>query len=985
MLQPMYRMLLLVLLLVASGPASAFAAPSEAELAASSMATLNRGQYSQAIQAAGELCALYPQSAIGYHIQAVAHLRLYAYRDAVALAERTLACNVSFVAAYEVMALASAELRDWASVRRTCKTGLSYDSQNRAFLALLDRARDGEISDRRSGVVVTLISLLAVVGLVLALRRYRNATDGLTSVAVLSIGGMVSFCLYHLFYFFSPFIWSFNDNVAPEEVLPLSQAYIYEYDGIEGYVLLAIMLLATMIPVFLIEGVQRVRRSNARRGLIALCGITFVAYIGSVGMYPPLASSGVSFGFAALSTVCLVLIAATLHQLRGTSDWLGLATAAALLIPVCFVSSEAIRILDYSYVLSPALRLLQGASLSDVYLQYDLLMSLVAAGWMKAGLPLESVELIGQLSMYIFFLGTYWFGLRFFGDRRLASILIVCLVAVRVYANIHSPSAILQVTSLRLDWWLLLLVLANRYGVHHWAVGMAIGALMLLHRNFGLLYLAAYLCLLCVLLLHALRMSAKDGQALRSRLRDTFTKQAVELRMNIAIIAGFAVATYLLYGGVVADSAVVYQRMGLGMIAISHSSFYWLMPLVYAMLATLLWYSANRLPERYVRTAWFALFLAITSSVYFFGRSHENNIINLSSILLFGVFILFDVVSQRDSGDIEQQDNQRGYLGSAALQFRRHRGMVLALLFTIGVGITYGDKIAEKATQQINGLRQGQWRYPFENATVDVSSVNSLVRDPRKVYILEYQRDFLYYYYGGYPQTGYLNPCNAWLVRSDFVDFLNGLLTSGYDIVAPTTQLSRDVISRLSYTTIRERNGVYAFSRDTNVAMTEVRDGRRFQLVFPQPTNRTLLYKLVGMKSSDFSIDIRFSPSGTQVPNASIFSVISDDNQGVAFQTLGTNAGEYVLAFGNGREWRIAQTIRPEIDRVNRLVIRKKDESIVVMVNGDVVFSGPDPSGMRFETAKLTVGAPFDAQDVWRGAIHSVSVGYATDTNALID
>ena len=145
-------------------------------------------------------------------------------------------------------------------------------------------------------------------------------------------------------------------------------------------------------------------------------------------------------------------------------------------------------------------------------------------------------------------------------------------------------------------------------------------------------------------------------------------------------------------------------------------------------------------------------------------------------------------------------------------------------------------------------------------------------------------------------------------------------------------------------------------------------------MAFPEPTNRTLLYKRLEMRSDSFAIEMLFEPKRAQVRDAAVFSMVSDANQGVALQSVDDNQEDYVLAFGNGNEWRVLTNVRPNMDGRNRLLVRKTANIVEVKLNDAILYSGIDPVGIDFDAVTLTVGAPFGAGDAFRGTIREVVV-----------
>ena len=77
----------------------------------------------------------------------------------------------------------------------------------------------------------------------------------------------------------------------------------------------------------------------------------------------------------------------------------------------------------------------------------------------------------------------------------------MALVIVRLLAVYDDPSMILQATPLRLDLWLILLMVVYFKGAYHWATGLVIGLFLFFTRTFGIYYLASYLELVSVLFL----------------------------------------------------------------------------------------------------------------------------------------------------------------------------------------------------------------------------------------------------------------------------------------------------------------------------------------------------------------------------------------------------------------------------------------------------------------------------------------------------
>jgi len=100
----------------------------------------------------------------------------------------------------------------------------------------------------------------------------------------------------------------------------------------------------------------------------------------------------------------------------------------------------------------------------------------------------------------------------------------------------------------------------------------------------------------------------------------------------------------LIFNGASIDSAYLYQQIGIGFIQISKISFYWYFLVLVSATVAILFLKRNNLSINYFNSSLLLIALSIGNSIYFFGRSHEHNIINISASLIFVLFLFFDLV-----------------------------------------------------------------------------------------------------------------------------------------------------------------------------------------------------------------------------------------------------------------------------------------------------------------------------------------------------
>ena len=630
----------------------------------------------------------------------------------------------------------------------------------------------------------------------------KNALDILKmTVLVTAVAGFLYFGYFQL----APWIWSQNLVVDSADIPPWYIAEMAERDGIEVYALYALMFL-NLFAAFALT-YQWNKLVGRAKYLLILPVMVAAAFLASIGFHPPvntLAARAAPDIFAQsfwVMVVALPLIA-LLYYLQQRSTFWVLTIAALLLIPVCFISTAPIEWYDYAYILAPALALFHGAKISEIYFQYDLLLSLIGLAWMKLRLDVNSFQIVAQIAYYLLLLGAFVFSRRWFLDKRLSIFLLIALVLVRIYAGPGDVIHSFQVTPLRLDLWLILLMLVFFKGPYHWSVGLFCGLMLLLHNNFGIIYSAAYVQLL-------LTLCVIDTARLPGKFINTFsTALTTFLRQNyrsLVFIIGCAIAHYLLFRNPNIPNDFNYARIGFDFIKITANSFYWYVVILSGLAFVLLIKLRSRVSANYLAAGFCLIYLVIGNSIYFFGRSHENNIINISAILVLLFFLLVDTANYflADSSDKPIKPF-----------FQRNLAIILSLAFIISVTVWYGDSITYKATLQAQNALRGQLIYPSSVPEQDIlntiAEVKTITGDNHKIYFIgdnDFLQDyFLQAYYGGYAPVGYYTPTYAWISEREFNKFLQELVNQGYYLVIDNG-LIKDVLPAIrisNYKYIRE-------------------------------------------------------------------------------------------------------------------------------------------------------------------------------------
>jgi hypothetical protein len=609
--------------------------------------------------------------------------------------------------------------------------------------------------------------------------------------------------LYFGYFQLAPWIWSQNLPFKPEEITPWILPWMGERDGIELYALYALMFINLFFALSLILGWSRHIKKASNYFLIFPLGLA-AAFIYAIGFNPPMSViSNHSIKDIITQSIEILMaispIIALLYYLQQHSGKWAIAIVALLLLPICFISTAPIEWYDYSFILAPALRLFNGAKFSETYFQYDIFLSLIGLAWMELKLNLNSFQVVAQSVYYLLLLSIFAFSRQWFLNKRLPIFLLAALVLVRIYAGPGDAIHSFQLTPLRLDMWPILLILVYFKGVHHWSVGLFCGLMLLLHKSFGIIYSAAYIQLLLTLcVMNAVIIPRKPIKSILLNFKTLINSSY----LNIAAIFVGALLQYVLCNNESVQSDLSIVSLGIGFVKITTQSFYWYVLVILSLSFILLFKLRSKVTNNYLVTGFCLIYLSIGNSLYFFGRSHENNIINMSVILLVLFFFLIDIAGRTFFDSVYKSTSSFAH---------RNFSIIVAMAFIASIIIWYGETIADKVATQANNAAKGQFIYPSVVSEIDVlndlSEVKSVTRNVSKVYFVG-DNDLLLNYYGGYLPVGYFSPVYAWISKPAFNKFLQGLLDQGYYVVIDTGLIGEV----LPFTKFTNRRSMQKFS-----------------------------------------------------------------------------------------------------------------------------------------------------------------------------
>jgi len=568
-----------------------------------------------------------------------------------------------------------------------------------------------------------------------------------------------------LFFAISSWLWGFAAATDMSEITPWTRWAMDDRDGAEAYGLLAVVLLQGLSVTACMAILDRLTlrwRAGVAVFLLALA----LALAWRVPPLPP--TSAVyptvwgAFGFTAAALATTWLFDWARRRSRSRTPTL----VALVLLPVCFLPIAYASLADLICILAPALRLQHGIRLSQIYLQYDLLPSLLALAWTSVGgAPIAFSSVVVMSTFYALFVGVYAVARRLLRPQ-LAAPLLVSLVIVRFYGVLGDIAP--QVSPLRLDLWVLPLALVLAVGLRHWSVGLLLGGLCFFSRSIGILYLGAY-ALAVALDFFALRRGpiASARAPFWRALRELFVAMAPVL--GFVLLSGLAVR--LAFGSFGSDAVAMYHQLGVGMMRITHASFYWWLLALIGAVAWLAYARRSQLPPRAGEAAIFAVTLALSCSIYFFGRSHEQNLVNTSAPFLFCCFLGLHLA----------------WPGASEPVFLRWMFRAAPWLFVATCAYFYSNLGLIRTTEQVtdvatqNPLIQARSGVPVPN--IDCAEVRGAAGDDHVIFFSI--RDYWYYQQCKILPRGYYHPLYLALMKKKLAADLKVWLRRGYKLAVP--------------------------------------------------------------------------------------------------------------------------------------------------------------------------------------------------------
>ncbi len=402
---------------------------------------------------------------------------------------------------------------------------------------------------------------------------------------------------------------------------------------------------------------------------------------------------------------------------------------------------DVASIYDYDYYFAPALKLLQGEKLGSFYLQYNLGGVLIFELLMSLGLKIYQMQVLMGLIFVGWYALVYWLSGRIIKDQKLRWLLMIALVVVRYLSINHDPIKIPQVQPLRLDLWVIPLLVTSFFGLKSLMTSLAFSLIYLLDNTFGFLYMGVY------------------GLGLVLNLKLAIFKKKYLLLLVPILSAGLF--NLYFFHSFSNPAAKIYATVQLGLMPIAWNSPFWL---IFALLPVVLFIFLKETDSKQRTLKLLLLGLSLVELIYFYGRSHDHNLLNISAILILTLFVSLDYLS------VAFKLKNLAYLA----------GMSFIFFSTI----LFSAHIMDKLARFKNHLFSGQL-YPISSfdRSIDASPDRfSVYPKSTQIFLISQFDSYLNYRYG-LPQLGTIVPFSINLYVDKTADLLIDQIKSGVKVV----------------------------------------------------------------------------------------------------------------------------------------------------------------------------------------------------------
>jgi hypothetical protein len=566
---------------------------------------------------------------------------------------------------------------------------------------------------------------------------------------------------YLLFYFFSVTIHHSGINSDISNLTPWIKNSLAENDGIELYLMTLVMpvyiALGYLITKYVTLNFDLLSGNKVPFFYVVLTAIIFAVNF-FVTEHPKYIEQLLIFFFASLIVSFLTIKLSELELSKGFKI-LFFFLSVTLLTVLGLLINNPPSIFDFAYYIGPANKILEGEKLGTFYTQYNLIGTSLFVLMQKFNLQIHQMYLVLVLIFSVWIFLYQKIASVLFQNRNYVFLFLLTLIIVRCLSISGGPVSIPQVSPIRMDLWVPLLMILLRYNFNSIVTASAFSIFYLADDVFGLMYLALYLFVFIIINISGF---IKSKSSLSLKILSTF----------LPVI--FAVSIhFLIFGSISSASGKIYSDFHIGFLPISNSSSFWF---IVWLLPVCLYILTQNKKDQVIYL--FIAGIACIQLTYFFGRSHEHNLLNISGIFIFILFLTLDSLFTNSS---------------------RNKNILYATVLLIaGMTVNYYPSINEKIGIAKTKIKTNSIFEPdlVENDLIIKGNyLRSFGTD--KIIVISDIDSYINYRLG-YRQIGYFSPFCSNVLIGQTTSFLKEQLNNGYRLIlfpGILNNLEKDMIS----------------------------------------------------------------------------------------------------------------------------------------------------------------------------------------------
>jgi hypothetical protein len=549
-----------------------------------------------------------------------------------------------------------------------------------------------------------------------------------------------------LFRVISPWLWSVHlIDVDVSQYMEWVLPWIHDnMDGIEFYFYSIFTFLVGVI-LFMIKPII----FDAKFGPVFLY-ISFVSLLLTMAAFKIPYRFPVIHSYSDLSWIPPIFVSGTFLLLVNFSYSSKINSLFILSLAfICLIQVFPFSLYNNSYYFHPAWQIVQGTPLSEASMLYDALFTVVAALIMKLKVDLTYFSVIQGMVNLLGIVLVFQTVKKIF-NHPTALFTVILFVIFNYFAGYSDPTFIPQSSFWRIDGWYFVFLAILRWGPYNLKTIALIPLFAFLNANNGLLVSLSWVSFSFLILINK-----NESYRLRNFLITIF-------------IGGLSYFAFSYYQN---DMVINFVKLRVGFLKISDTTFVWfLLPLIWA---PLLFKSGPKSKELCLLSV-FATFLI----PYFWGRSHENNLLRVSLpvIIISGYYIS---------------------------QLRSRNFVFSCLLFH--AAYTYSAPLNKRIVERVSRILDGHFLYANNLDFTKKNKDNSLAesqRELKKFIDLNLEKKIItcfpmsnmefYLHYAGYKDYARLPakefiPCSFLITKKTFESYRNKVKKTGYDLQAVGT------------------------------------------------------------------------------------------------------------------------------------------------------------------------------------------------------